>query len=71
MTLLIIDRDVPGIGSLERDQLRGAVARSKDTMRLLGPDIRWAQSYVSDGNASISQATRPLSESTRRGRACL
>jgi Protein of unknown function (DUF4242) len=50
MTLqrFIIERDVPAIGSLEREQLRAAVSKSKDVMRQLGPDIQWAQSYVSD-----------------------
>jgi Protein of unknown function (DUF4242) len=50
MTLqrFIIERDLPAIGSLEREQLRPAIARSKDAMRRLGPDIQWAQSYVSD-----------------------
>jgi len=44
----IIERDVPAVGSLEREQLRAAVYKSKDVMRQLGPDIQWAQSYVSD-----------------------
>jgi hypothetical protein len=50
MTLqrLIIERDVPAVGSREREQLRAAVSKSKDVMRGLGPDIQWAQSYVSD-----------------------
>jgi len=50
MTLqrFIIERDVPAVGSLEREQLRAAVSKSKDVMRQLGPDIQWAQSYVCD-----------------------
>lgn len=50
MTLqrFIIERDVPAVGSLEREQLRAAVSKSKDVMRQLGPNIQWAQSYVSD-----------------------
>jgi hypothetical protein len=50
MTLrrFIIERDVPAVGSLEPEQLRAAVSQSKDVMRQLGPDIQWAQSYVSD-----------------------
>ena len=50
MTLqrFIIERDVPAVGSLEREQLRAAVSKSKDVMHQLGPDIQWAQSYVSD-----------------------
>jgi hypothetical protein len=50
MTLqrFIIERDVPAVGTLEREQLRATVSKSKDVMRQLGPDIQWAQSYVSD-----------------------
>ena len=50
MTLqrFIIERNVPAVGSLEREHLRAAVSKSKDVMRQLGPDIQWAQSYVSD-----------------------
>lgn len=50
MTLqrFIIERDVPAVGSLKREQLRGIASRSMDVMRRLGPDIQWAQSYVSD-----------------------
>ena len=42
MTLqrFIIERDLPAIGSLEREQLRPALERSKDLMRRLGPDIQ-------------------------------
>jgi hypothetical protein len=48
MTLqrFIIERDVPAVGSLEQEQLRAAVSRSRDVMRQLGPDIQWVQSYV-------------------------
>ena len=43
MTLqrFIIERDLPAIGLLEREQLRPALARSKDVMRRLGGDIQW------------------------------
>jgi hypothetical protein len=42
----IIERDIPAVGSLDRDQLRGAAAKSNDTLRQLGPDIQWVESYV-------------------------
>ena len=42
----IIERDIPQVGSLERDQLRGAAATSNDALRQLGPDIQWVESYV-------------------------
>ena len=44
----IIERDIPGAGSLEREQLRGAAAKSNEVLRQLGPDIQWVESYVAD-----------------------
>ena len=48
MTLrkFIIERDIPQVGSLEREQLRGAAAKSNDVLRQLGPDIQWLESFV-------------------------
>jgi hypothetical protein len=42
----IIERDIPQVGSLEREQLRGAAATSNEALRQLGPDIQWVESYV-------------------------
>jgi hypothetical protein len=44
----IIERDIPAVGSLEREQLRAAAAKSNETLRQLGPDIQWVESYVAD-----------------------
>jgi hypothetical protein len=44
----IIERDIPKVGSLERDQLRGAAAKSNEVLRKLAPDIQWQESYVAD-----------------------
>lgn len=42
----IIERDIPAVGSLERDQLRAAAALSNTVLAELGPDIQWQESYV-------------------------
>ena len=42
----IIERDIPAVGSLEREQLRGAAAKSNQVLNQLGPDIQWVESYV-------------------------
>ncbi len=42
----IIERDIPGVGTLERDQLRGAAAKSNEALDQLAPDIQWIESYV-------------------------
>jgi hypothetical protein len=48
MTLrkFIIERDIPAAGSLDREQLSGAAAKSNGVLRELGPDIQWVESYV-------------------------
>jgi hypothetical protein len=44
----IIERDIPTVGKFEREQLRGAAAKSNEVLRKLGPDIQWVESYVAD-----------------------
>jgi hypothetical protein len=50
MTLrrFIIERDIPEVGSSDRDQLRGAAAKSNEVLDQLAPDVQWVQSYVAD-----------------------
>jgi hypothetical protein len=43
----IIERDIPKVGSLEREQLRGAAAKSNQVLNQLA-DIQWVESYVAD-----------------------
>jgi hypothetical protein len=42
----IIERDLPKVGSFEREQFKAAAAKSNEALRELGPDIQWAESYV-------------------------
>jgi hypothetical protein len=44
----IIERDIPQVGTLERDQLREAAGKSNSVLRQLGPDIQWVESYVAE-----------------------
>lgn len=50
MTLrkFIIEREIPAVGTFEREQLRGAAKTSNAALAELGPDIQWVQSYVAD-----------------------
>jgi uncharacterized protein DUF4242 len=41
----IFERDIPKVGTFEREQLRQAAAKSNDVLRQLGPDIQWVESY--------------------------
>ena len=42
----IIERDIPGVGTLEREQLAGAAAKSNQALAQLAPDIQWVESFV-------------------------
>ena len=44
----IIERDIPKVGTFEREQLRAAAAKSNEVLHQLGPDIQWVESYVAD-----------------------
>ncbi len=42
----IIERDIPKVGTFERDQLREAAKTSNAALAKIGPDIQWVESYV-------------------------
>ena len=50
MTLrrFIIERDIPKVGTFERQQLREAAMKSNEVLNQLAPDIQWVESYVAD-----------------------
>ncbi|MEV5022514.1 DUF4242 domain-containing protein [Sphingobium sp. LMA1-1-1.1] len=48
MPQFVIERDMPGVGQLSGEQLKGASQGSCDVLRQLGPDIQWVHSYVTD-----------------------
>ena len=46
MRMYIIERDIPEVGTFEREQLREAAEKSNEVLRQLAPDIQWQHSYV-------------------------
>jgi Protein of unknown function (DUF4242) len=48
----IIERDIPAVGTFEREQLKGAAAKSNEALTAIGPDIQWQESYVA-GNKTF------------------
>jgi hypothetical protein len=46
MPKYLIERDIPGAGSLSQQQLQGVSEKSCSVLRNLGPEIQWVQSYV-------------------------
>jgi hypothetical protein len=48
MPQYVIERDMPGVGSLGQGDLKGASQTSCSVLRDLGPEIQWVHSYVTD-----------------------
>lgn len=46
MPQFVIEREMPGAGSMGADDLRNASQTSCSVLRDLGPEIQWVQSYV-------------------------
>ncbi len=46
MRRFVIERDIPKVGSFEREQLKGAAAKSNAVLAQLAPEIQWIHSYV-------------------------
>lgn len=48
MPQFVIEREMPGVGGLGIDDLKGASQTSCSVIRDLGPEIQWVHSYVTD-----------------------
>jgi hypothetical protein len=48
MPQFVIERDMPGVGGLDKPGLQAASQGSCSALRELGPDIQWLHSYVTD-----------------------
>jgi hypothetical protein len=46
MKRFVIERDMPGVGTLAREQMREAAQKSNSVLHDLGPDIQWVESFV-------------------------
>ena len=48
MPQFVIEREVPGAGSLTETQVRDLSLRSLQTLKEMGPQIQWLHSYVTE-----------------------
>ena len=48
MAQFVIEREVPGAGSLSETQIRDISLRSLQTLKEMGPQIQWLHSYVTE-----------------------
>jgi hypothetical protein len=48
MPQFVIEREIPGAGSLSEAQIREVSLQSLETLRVMGPQIQWLHSYVTE-----------------------
>lgn len=48
MPKYLIEREIPGAGSLTAEQLQGIAQKSCSILKDMGPSIQWQESYVTD-----------------------
>ena len=48
MKRYVIERNIPGVGSLNRGQLKDAAATSNSALAELAGKVQWVQSFVAD-----------------------
>jgi hypothetical protein len=48
MKRYVIEREIPGVGSLNASQLQGAAAKSNEALAQLAGKAQWVHSYVAD-----------------------
>ena len=53
MRKFMIERELPGIGSAQRQELEATAQKSNETLRELGPDIQWVKSYIAEDEALV------------------
>ena len=46
MPKFLIEREIPGAGSLSQQELQGVAQTSCSVLQKMGPQIQWLQSYV-------------------------
>jgi hypothetical protein len=46
MKKYVIERDLPGVGAMTPDQLKGAAGASNAALAKLAPRVQWLQSFV-------------------------
>jgi hypothetical protein len=70
MPKYVIERELPGAGSLSAEQLQGISQKSCSVLRELGPTIQWLESYVTDDKiycVYIAPSAELIAEHARRG----
>lgn len=70
MPKYVIEREIPGAGTLSQEQLQAISQKSCAVLTELGPQIQWVQSYVTDDRVYcvyIAQNEELVREHARQG----
>ena len=54
----IIERDIPAVESLEREQLLTAARKSNEVLRLLGPGTQWLEGHFANAKMFCAYLTK-------------
>ena len=49
MKKFVIEREIPGVGELNDEEIGGAAKTSNDALDQLAPKLQWIHSYVTSG----------------------
>ena len=70
MPKYVIEREIPGAGSLSSAELHGVAQKSCGVLRELGPSVQWLESFVTDDKiycVYIAPNEELVREHARRG----
>jgi hypothetical protein len=70
MPRYLIERNIPGVGSLGAPELQAISQKSCGVLQNLGPQIQWVQSYVTDDRITcvyIAPSEELVREHARQG----
>ena len=48
MPKFVIEREIPGVGNLSKDELKAVSQTSCGVLRKMGPNIQWVESFITD-----------------------
>lgn len=48
MPKFVIEREIPGVGNLSKEELKVVSQTSCGVLRKMGPEIQWVESFVTD-----------------------
>ena len=70
MPKYVIERELPGAGTLSADELTALSTKSNEVLRTMAPRAQWLQSYVTDDKlfcVYIADDVESILEHARRG----